>query len=607
MCCCGSCIQVIVELCLPLTGAHSKAACWGWWRAQQAVSGRMSARMAAVEQTQAEFRSQLSEVLLTSHNNEQALKACTNKLDNLATMVANIMNKLESMPIVSEPNPTVNNRDVHGGVPKSTCENQAQSRPTRIGTSMTLPIDVEDNTDDRFEDVTPPKDYTRLTRSKDAKLKGVTVSQDNSQVGSKGRASEKAPKKGRVAKGGVKKLATTAATTGQPISADEGRPEVGVVVGVVPEHGSISPKTTVDGSGVEDGGEGGNKASGTRGLVDVEDGIGEGVSGVDGSLEGGKGRLHRRESEHVEDGDGDVGVLVEAASLVESHGKVISPKSGSPKPPTMSPSKIGDTGGSHSAPAGQVSPPHTVRMSSIAEINNPTKLLIFNVHGTLLDTSLLNQPNPNCAIRVTKKTPTRRFVFRPWMMEFLGRCFKKFKIAFWGIKSSEYMSEVLREILPVFAHLDGHSPVFTWSAKECESFEKSEDVSMWVKPLTKVWKAWPCWDATNTVIIDHHEPRVECNPPSNVIIPPPFYVTNMKDLSEDKDYLKNMLWPALEGLYVHEDVGTFLSTYNVSKLQARVCEQTQISGNMADSMVQVPGGEGSCELEVHNAHCPPSF
>ena len=46
------------------------------------------------------------------------------------------------------------------------------------------------------------------------------------------------------------------------------------------------------------------------------------------------------------------------------------------------------------------------------------------------------------------------------MMEFLGRCFKIFKVAFWGIKSSEDMEEVLREILPAFDHLEGHKPIF---------------------------------------------------------------------------------------------------------------------------------------------------
>ena len=203
------------------------------------------------------------------------------------------------------------------------------------------------------------------------------------------------------------------------------------------------------------------------------------------------------------------------------------------------------------ASGGQVSPPHSFRISSVAEPYNPTKLLIFNVYGALLDTNLLTQPNPNCNIRMTKKRTTCKFVFRPWMMQFLGRCFKIFKIACWDIKSSEYMKEVLREILPVFPHVEGHKPIFMWLAKDCELIQKSDEVSLWGKPLTKVWKKWPCWDASNIVIIDHHEPRVDCSPQSNVIIPPPFYVANMKDSFEDKDYLEENLWPVLQGLYVH--------------------------------------------------------
>ena len=152
----------------------------------------------------------------------------------------------------------------------------------------------------------------------------------------------------------------------------------------------------------------------------------------------------------------------------------------------MSPSKISDIGGSNNAHGGQVSPPLSFSINSIAEPYNETKLVIFNVHGTLLDSSLLTQPNPICNIRVIKKTYTRRFVFRPWMMEFLGRCFKMFKITFWHTKNSEYMEEVLREIVPVFSHLEGYIPIFTWSAKDCELIQNSDEISLWGNPLTKV-------------------------------------------------------------------------------------------------------------------------
>ena len=195
---------------------------------------------------------------------------------------------------------------------------------------------------------------------------------------------------------------------------------------------------------MEDSGEGGKKKNmenTTRGVTQSVGGNGERVSSGGGSLRGEKGLEQIVETKHVE--GGDVVVLAEVASLVASMGKGDSPKFVSKNPNIMSPNKIGDIGGSNRAHSGQVSLPLSFSINLIMEPYNQTKLVIFNVHGTLLDTSLLTQPNPNCNIRVTKKTYTRRFVFRPWMMEFSGRCFKMFKITFWGTKSSEYMEKIL--------------------------------------------------------------------------------------------------------------------------------------------------------------------
>jgi hypothetical protein len=44
------------------------------------------------------------------------------------------------------------------------------------------------------------------------------------------------------------------------------------------------------------------------------------------------------------------------------------------------------------------------------------KLLVFNVHGTLLDCSLLIDKNPNAAIRPTIRTEKRRVIFRPCLI-----------------------------------------------------------------------------------------------------------------------------------------------------------------------------------------------
>ena len=99
-----------------------------------------------------------------------------------------------------------------------------------------------------------------------------------------------------------------------------------------------------------------NTENGNKRLVDVEGGITEVVSGGGESLGGEKRRLLQGESDHVE--GGDVGVLAEVATLVESTGKAISPESASQNPKTLSPSKVGDIGGSHNTPIVQVSPPY---------------------------------------------------------------------------------------------------------------------------------------------------------------------------------------------------------------------------------------------------------
>ena len=103
---------------------------------------------------------------------------------------------------------------MHGGISKSACENQIQFPTTRIETSNMLPVDVVEDSSPHSEGGGHNKTYTRLTRSKDAKLKGVSMSQENSQEAVKGRGGEKSLKKMRAAKGGAKKRVGTETTIG---------------------------------------------------------------------------------------------------------------------------------------------------------------------------------------------------------------------------------------------------------------------------------------------------------------------------------------------------------------------------------------------------------
>ena len=577
----------------------------------------MSARLTAVENNQTEFRSQLSEVLMTSQNNESRLKSATATLDNLSTMVAAIFSRLESKTVVSTPNHSGGNHDqVARSPPKSPRENQSQSKPAAIGASSALPVDVVEVSFVPSEDEHPPRQSVRITRSKDVKFKGISGVVGNSEVGMKGSRGEKVLRRKKATRGGGSKGGGNEGGSEQALSAAGATQE-----GAVSEGGDVGVGGGPDQSTL--GGSGGEVVSGNAGVQDVPEvgevtrvlGVGDsGEAGSGGGVvspQGGTGQTDRADS-GVGDG-GEVRIVAGEPLPAQSPGRGVSAFSVTLRSKTQSPNKLGGNHGQDSANDSEVSLSQWAPIPSTPKPANPAKLLIFNVHGTLLDTSLLTQPNPNPKIRVTKKTKTRRFVFRPWMMELLGRCFSTFRVAFWGLKSSEYMDEVLREILPVFEHTEGHKHLFSWSAKECEVTQQNEEGKLWGKPLTKVWKRWPCWNATNTIIVDHHVPRVQCNPRANVIAPPSFYIANMKSLEEDNEYLKRQLWPALEALCLHNDVANFWSTCNVSSMKGGVCQVNQFFQHMApdhpctptaDPSLQVCEGEGTCGLEGHSRPCP---
>ena len=216
--------------------------------------------------------------------------------------------------------------------------------------------------------------------------------------------------------------------------------------------------------------EGGN---GEDGLHQTDKGGGSGTliegSGEDGTVialavEGGSGGSTNGEGRSQPCGNVDM-------ALALSPWKKAPPTKPRRKNKAHSPNKVGGSGSQEAHPNDQV--------SSVIErfgAQNPVKLLIFNVHGTLLDCSLLLEPNPNTSIRVTTRSSTRRMVFRPWLSEFIDKCFRNFRVAFWGIKSTSNMEDVVASMMRRFNGLGSHKPVFIWSAKECE--EASENIGV---------------------------------------------------------------------------------------------------------------------------------
>jgi hypothetical protein len=187
---------------------------------------------------------------------------------------------------------------------------------------------------------------------------------------------------------------------------------------------------------------------------------------------------------------------------------------------------------------GPLTSPLTVEMS---------KLLVLNVHGMLLDCNLLEEPNPNSTICYTLKTPTRRVVCRPWLADFLRRCFKHFECAFWDNKSITYMEEIVPAMLHRVNENGNLVPLFVWSQRECKSIQfEGGAPTVWGKPLWRVFDQWPWWNNSNTIIIDHKLERVGCNCGANVIVTRPFYVVDMEKLGDDMLHLKSSVWPMLE-------------------------------------------------------------
>jgi hypothetical protein len=229
-------------------------------------------------------------------------------------------------------------------------------------------------------------------------------------------------------------------------------------------------------------------------------------------------------------------------------------------------------------------------------IAGSTKLVVFNVHGTLLDCSLLDERNLNTEMKASAYTVGRRIIFRPWMADFLNHCFLTFKVAFWDSKSARYMQEMVPVML---GRLKGEECVlcFVWSAQECVPIGMGDGTTIeGGKPLESVYRRWPCWNATNTVIVDHNVSRMACNPISNIVAAKAFYVEHLQKLGDDKSYLKRTLWPLLQVLFDTGDVEEFHSRLLHSTIASNSAIQEDCGKLLASEIHGCLQGEGTTGL-----------
>ena len=146
----------------------------------------------------------------------------------------------------------------------------------------------------------------------------------------------------------------------------------------------------------------------------------------------GKGQSHRGESDVVE--GGEVGIAAKEVMPALSPRRGVFAFSVQVRSKNMSPSRVGGNGPQNNVPSSEVSPPKWSPIPCIPEPYTPTKLLVFNVHGTLLDTGLLSQPNPNPNIQVTKKNNDSSLCVQTMDDRVFGKVFQNIQSRLLGIK-----------------------------------------------------------------------------------------------------------------------------------------------------------------------------
>ena len=108
---------------------------------------------------------------------------------------------------------------------------------------------------------------------------------------------------------------------------------------------------------------------------------------------------------------------------------------------------------------------------------------------------------------------------------------------------------------------------------------------------------------------------MDCTPIANIVIPPAFYVENLRKLAYDKNYLRQNLWPLLESLAGSPDVQQFQGVLPATSIGVTDVTTSHAAGRTTrSSTLKYPNshmsghpnlsGEGICELQVGNVPSP---
>ncbi|CAI0388248.1 unnamed protein product [Linum tenue] len=163
------------------------------------------------------------------------------------------------------------------------------------------------------------------------------------------------------------------------------------------------------------------------------------------------------------------------------------------------------------------------------------KLLILDLNGLLVDvvTCPPKDRTPD------KRVGFRSFFVRPYYLDFLNFCFRKFEVAVWSSRTRKNIS-ILIDYL--FGDLK-NSLLFCWDLSHCTTTQfktvENKHKPLVFKELTKVWNKedpqlpWErgYFNESNTLLVDDSPYKALLNPANSGIHPDPYSYEDLNDNS----------------------------------------------------------------------------
>ncbi|KAL8479118.1 hypothetical protein ACS0TY_026104 [Phlomoides rotata] len=142
------------------------------------------------------------------------------------------------------------------------------------------------------------------------------------------------------------------------------------------------------------------------------------------------------------------------------------------------------------------------------------KLLILDIDGILADIVEF----PERGYETDGKLGPKSVFLRPHLQDFIQFCFAKFEVAVWTSRNKKNAGGFLKK------HLRSHHIFFfVWDGNECDNVGDiptefdSRKRPVLLKKIENVWKLWPKYDKSNTLLIDD-TPYTAMKNPGQVVL-----------------------------------------------------------------------------------------